>query len=145
MTVLIKIDRNNLVCSTKFKRCTIVTKRVTRCRFGHPELLIPTESATKGLEVDISFKTLHHGKVKLRSLKLRWQYQQRGHFQKMELKGFSLIQSKQAFVIHFYCYRSKWAVSRKKIIEQTPYNVNKSDIIIIIDKMTPRRYFLVIS
>ena len=41
------------------------------------------------LVFDISFKTVHYAKVKLRSLKVRWFYT--GHFEKMELKGFTLL------------------------------------------------------
>ena len=42
-------------------------KRVTKCQFGHSEseLLVPTESATKELSFDISFKTVANAKVKL--------------------------------------------------------------------------------
>ena len=32
-------------------------KRGTKCQFGHPELFIPTESATDELEFDVSFNT----------------------------------------------------------------------------------------
>ena len=35
-------------------------KRVRKCRFGHSELLVPTESATKEHSVDISFKPAHN-------------------------------------------------------------------------------------
>ena len=38
-------------------------KRVTKCQFDHPELLIPTERAIKELEFDIRFKTVHNAKV----------------------------------------------------------------------------------
>ena len=40
-------------------------KRVEKCRFGHSELLIPTESGIKELLYDISFKTVNNAKVKL--------------------------------------------------------------------------------
>ena len=43
---------------------TCSDKRVTKCQFGHSELLIPTESATMELYCDISFKTVHHTEVK---------------------------------------------------------------------------------
>ena len=71
-------------------------KRVTKCPFGHSELLIPTERAIKELEFKISFKTVHNAKMKLRPLKVRW-YIVEWPFRKknlMELKGFTLLQSK---------------------------------------------------
>ena len=38
-------------------------KRVTKCHFGHSELLIPTESTMKELQLDMGFKTAHDAKV----------------------------------------------------------------------------------
>ena len=39
-------------------------KRVTKCRFGHSELLIPRERAIKELYFDLGFETVHNAKVK---------------------------------------------------------------------------------
>ena len=47
-------------------------KRVTKRQFGGPEILIPTERATKELSFDISVKIVHNAEVKLWPLKVRW-------------------------------------------------------------------------
>ena len=47
-------------------------KRVRKCPVGHSELLIPTQSATKELEFDVSFEAVRNAKVKLWPLKERW-------------------------------------------------------------------------
>ena len=54
---------------------TIMTrsdKRITLCQFGHPELLMPSESAIKELWFEIRFKTVPNAKVKLWPLNVRW-------------------------------------------------------------------------
>ena len=47
-------------------------KSVTKCQFGHSELLIPGGNAFKELSFDVRFKTVHNAKVKLWPLKVRW-------------------------------------------------------------------------
>ena len=55
-------------------------KRVTKCRFGHSELSIPTESATK--EVSFSFETVQSAKVKVmaveRKVVVEWPFRKDG-------------------------------------------------------------------
>ena len=66
-----------------------LTKRGTKRQFGHAEWLTPTYSATKELQFDIRFQCVHNAKLKLRPLKVRWQYS--GHFDKIELNGVTLL------------------------------------------------------
>ena len=53
--------------------------------------MVPTESAVKELELDISLKLVHNATVKLWPLKVRWW---QTISKKMELKGFTLLESK---------------------------------------------------
>ena len=43
----------------------LLPQRVTKCRFGHSELLTPTERAINQLHFHTSFKIVHNAKVKL--------------------------------------------------------------------------------
>ena len=47
-------------------------KSLTKCQSGHSELLTPRARATKQLEFDIQFQTVHNAKAKLWPLKVRW-------------------------------------------------------------------------
>ena len=67
-----KYDTSYVKRKEKSKYVTRSDKRVTRCQFGHSELLIPTDSAYKELYIDIGFRTVHNAKVKLWPLKVRW-------------------------------------------------------------------------
>ena len=54
------------------------TNKQTKCRFGHSELLIPTQSAIKELQFDASFKTVQN--VKMNELVSFIQYCKIWHF-----------------------------------------------------------------
>ena len=65
---------------------------MTRCegsRVPFSELLIPSESESKELSFDISFKTVHNAIVKLWPRKVR--LYKRRHFENMELKAFTSL------------------------------------------------------
>ena len=56
----------------RLRHATPSDKRGTKSRFGHSELMVPTERATKELiSFGVRFKTVHKVKVKLWHLKVR--------------------------------------------------------------------------
>ena len=66
---------SDLLTATRYAILIYVTrseKRVTKCPFGHSEILIPTERAINEVQFHISFNTVHNAKVKLWPLKVMW-------------------------------------------------------------------------